>query len=424
MLREVFEKGKELADKVTNVVMNYTEVEAKVRSATNDDPWGPHGQDMQEIAEYTKQRDTMSQVMGMLWRRMFQEQKSNWRRTYKSLLLLSYLLRNGSNRIVASCKEHVYDLKLLESYQFIDENGKDQGVNIRHKAKDLISLLENESQLSNERKKAALNRNKYQGGISSSINGHRYYSGGGSGDDNDDGMKTSSRNSPLPSTTNGVVEKAVEKKPVDLPKAVPVPEEPVADLLDLSSMSPPAQNLTQLTSQPDNTFDPFNLSSEPVIFSVPAVPSQTTSPIKLNNRYSDDFDNFVSAPMPAPSSISFNDVDMLFGNDTCTLTPEKVLVPTNKDANSNINSNSSQHKTQSIGATWSNVGSIDISLDLLNNRKNQTNPGVTSSRSLNQLQQQSYSKPGLNYSSNNSFKPQQGKPMQHSANQFVTFNDL
>ena len=27
----------------TNVVMNYTETEAKVREATNDDAWGPTG---------------------------------------------------------------------------------------------------------------------------------------------------------------------------------------------------------------------------------------------------------------------------------------------------------------------------------------------------------------------------------------------
>lgn len=27
----------------TNVVMNYTEIEAKVRAATNDDAWGPTG---------------------------------------------------------------------------------------------------------------------------------------------------------------------------------------------------------------------------------------------------------------------------------------------------------------------------------------------------------------------------------------------
>lgn len=36
----------------TNVVMNYTEVESKVREATNDDPWGPSGQLMSEISRY------------------------------------------------------------------------------------------------------------------------------------------------------------------------------------------------------------------------------------------------------------------------------------------------------------------------------------------------------------------------------------
>jgi len=36
-------KVREIADKVTNVVMNYTEVEAKVREATNDEAWGPTG---------------------------------------------------------------------------------------------------------------------------------------------------------------------------------------------------------------------------------------------------------------------------------------------------------------------------------------------------------------------------------------------
>lgn len=35
----------------TNVVMNYSEIESKVREATNDDPWGPSGQLMGDIAK-------------------------------------------------------------------------------------------------------------------------------------------------------------------------------------------------------------------------------------------------------------------------------------------------------------------------------------------------------------------------------------
>lgn len=63
--------------------MNYTEVETKVREATNDDAWGPHGQLMQEVARYTFTYEHFPEVMGMLWKRMLQDNKKNWRRTYK-----------------------------------------------------------------------------------------------------------------------------------------------------------------------------------------------------------------------------------------------------------------------------------------------------------------------------------------------------
>lgn len=36
-----------------NVVYNYTDAEVKVRDATSNDPWGPSGTVMSEIAEFT-----------------------------------------------------------------------------------------------------------------------------------------------------------------------------------------------------------------------------------------------------------------------------------------------------------------------------------------------------------------------------------
>ena len=62
--------------------MNYSEVEAKVREATNDDTWGPHGSLMTEISKYTFTYEHYPEVMSMVWKRMF-ETKKNWRRTYK-----------------------------------------------------------------------------------------------------------------------------------------------------------------------------------------------------------------------------------------------------------------------------------------------------------------------------------------------------
>lgn len=81
----------------TNVVMNYSEIEGKVREATNDEPWGPTGQLMQELAHSTFTYEHFPEVMSMLWKRMLQDNKTNWRRTYK--------VSNNSNRALFGNKK-------------------------------------------------------------------------------------------------------------------------------------------------------------------------------------------------------------------------------------------------------------------------------------------------------------------------------
>ncbi|CAB0010410.1 unnamed protein product [Nesidiocoris tenuis] len=101
---------------------------------------------MLEIAHATFTFEHFPEVMTMLWKRMLQDNKKNWRRTYKSLLLLNYLVRNGSERVVTSSREHIYDLRGLENYVYVDEFGRDQGINIsprrRVKVATLLLILE------------------------------------------------------------------------------------------------------------------------------------------------------------------------------------------------------------------------------------------------------------------------------------------
>ena len=118
---------------------------------------------MQELATNSFTYEHFPELMAMLWRRMLNENKSNYRRIYKSLILLNYLLRNGSERVVTSAREHVYDLRTLENFSYIDELGKDQGVNIRHRAKQTIEFLQDDNRLREERKKAKKNKDKYVG---------------------------------------------------------------------------------------------------------------------------------------------------------------------------------------------------------------------------------------------------------------------
>lgn len=42
-----------------------------------------------------------------------------WR---QALLLLAYLIRNGSERVVTSAREHIYDLRSLENYRFTGQS--------------------------------------------------------------------------------------------------------------------------------------------------------------------------------------------------------------------------------------------------------------------------------------------------------------
>lgn len=118
---------------------------------------------MTELAQHTFTYENFPEVMGMLWKRMLQENTFNWRRVYKSLLLLHYLVTNGSERVVTSAREHIYDLRRLENYTFIDELGKDQGVNVRHKAKLLIEMIQDDERVRQERKKAKQNKDKFIG---------------------------------------------------------------------------------------------------------------------------------------------------------------------------------------------------------------------------------------------------------------------
>lgn len=67
-------------------------------------------------------------MMDAIWRRMAERDK-NWRFAYKSLLLIDYILRNGAEQVIPECRRHSYDIQALMSFNYIDENDKDQGIN-------------------------------------------------------------------------------------------------------------------------------------------------------------------------------------------------------------------------------------------------------------------------------------------------------
>lgn len=148
-----------LRRQVKNVIKNYTEPEVKVREATSNDPWGPSSTLMSEISDLTYNIVALGDIMRMIWKRLNDHGK-NWRHVYKSLVLLDYLIKNGNEKVAQQCKEHIVAIQTLKDFQYVEEN-KDQGANVRDKAKQLVSLLRDDERLKQERLKALKARERY-----------------------------------------------------------------------------------------------------------------------------------------------------------------------------------------------------------------------------------------------------------------------
>lgn len=149
--------------KAQNAVMNFTEMEAKVREATNNEPWGASSTLMQEIANGTFNYQTLNEIMPMIYRRFTEKAAEEWRQIYKALQLLEFLIKHGSERVIDDARGHISLLKMLRQFHFIDQNGKDQGINVRNRAKELAELLSDVDRIRSERKKARSTKNKYTG---------------------------------------------------------------------------------------------------------------------------------------------------------------------------------------------------------------------------------------------------------------------
>ncbi|KAI4902562.1 hypothetical protein NFI96_022001 [Prochilodus magdalenae] len=139
-----------LRRQMKNIVHNYSEAEIKVREATSNDPWGPSSSLMSEIADLTYNVVAFSEIMSMVWKRLNDHGK-NWRHVYKAMTLMEYLIKTGSERVAQQCRENIYAVQTLKDFQYIDRDGKDQGVNVREKAKQLVTLLKDEERLREER---------------------------------------------------------------------------------------------------------------------------------------------------------------------------------------------------------------------------------------------------------------------------------
>lgn len=87
-----------------------------------------------------------NEIMPAIYSRFMEKEARQWRQIYKvhslnrfsplsqmissqALQLMEYLVKNGSERVVDDARSHISTVKMLRNFYYIDEKGKDQGIN-------------------------------------------------------------------------------------------------------------------------------------------------------------------------------------------------------------------------------------------------------------------------------------------------------
>ncbi|OAF69202.1 hypothetical protein A3Q56_03068, partial [Intoshia linei] len=155
-------KIKEFGDKIQNRIMNYSDIEILIRDVTNDDKTMLNPDVMDKIAIQTKKYIENKEIVQLIMSRIYEDGK-NWRRLYKTLLLIEYLILHGSNNFINSMRNHIYEISKLSGFHHIDDSGKDCGINVKFKVEKLTTLLKNDLNIRTERKNAQNLKNKLCG---------------------------------------------------------------------------------------------------------------------------------------------------------------------------------------------------------------------------------------------------------------------
>ncbi|XP_050232832.1 clathrin interactor EPSIN 2-like [Mercurialis annua] len=161
-MKKVFDQTfRDIKREVNKKVLKVPGVEQKVLDATSNEPWGPHGSLLADIAQATRNYHEYQMIMAVIWKRLNDTGK-NWRHVYKGLTVLEYLVAHGSERVIDEIREHAYQISTLSDFQYIDSSGRDQGSNVRKKSQSLVVLVNDKERIIEVRQKAASNREKFR----------------------------------------------------------------------------------------------------------------------------------------------------------------------------------------------------------------------------------------------------------------------
>ncbi|XVF28581.1 hypothetical protein REPUB_Repub15cG0042400 [Reevesia pubescens] len=133
-----------LQEKYKNARMALSDVTAAellAEEATNTDPWGPDARTMTKISEASFCIDDYWRIVYVIHKRLDSIDWKNWRQSYKTLILLEFLLTHGPT---AFAEEFLCDIDVIEelgTFRHVDEKGFNWGLNMQKRSDKVLELL-------------------------------------------------------------------------------------------------------------------------------------------------------------------------------------------------------------------------------------------------------------------------------------------
>ncbi|XP_062165979.1 epsin-3 [Alnus glutinosa] len=140
-----------------------TEAELLAEEVTTNDPCSPDARTMTRIAEASFEIDDYWRIVDVLHRRLYSIDWKRWRQSYKSLVLLEFLLTHGPEDFAAQFQRETYVIQELGTFNHTDEKGFNWGVNMKKKSDEILRLLGGGEKLKEARLKALRVTKEIQG---------------------------------------------------------------------------------------------------------------------------------------------------------------------------------------------------------------------------------------------------------------------
>lgn len=305
---------------------------------------------------------------------------------------MDYLIRNGSEKVIESGREHTYEMKALKSFYYIDDKGKDQGINgkqiiklktnlkVRNRSEEILALLASPEKVKEERAKAKETKGKYSGMSNDA------HSGGFSISNNNNSNYPSYRENSRDTAHGRERDDYDEFKKI--PTVTPAPSSPKKPVVVVAATKPAPDLMQMDNAQIDDDWGDFTAagSSEPVVTLVPITNPNPSQILIANNNLGLSSISFNQSPKVQTSNVFNNNMQQqqpisqnssMFGGMSDFSKPLHVMQPslinTHTQLTNNIPQQHNNMQFQSMGVMQNNTG-MGMGMVMQNNMNSTMQP--------------------------------------------------